>query len=234
MIMNSDYWWYWWIWVLLNKGLCITCCLSLCKGTLLFTFRFICVCVWSKNASLDLHSHPVSSILQGHYYLLWTCALLDPALLWTFYKLLFGLIYLLLSSSITILSVMLIDSVFLTQSSISTNTPCWLFHEKQSTGSSLALMVSLCWVVISKSLTCSYWLLCLITLKTFVVWHHIDHALGFDNHTLIGKTISYFSNNSIDCTVACILNSVRLFLKFWLLFSCTIYLYCITLYTLII
>ena len=234
MIMNSDYWWYWWFWVLLNKGLCITCCLSLCKGTLLFTIRFICVCVWSKNASLDLHSHPVSSILLGHYYLLWTCALLDPALLWSFYKLLFGLIYLLLSSSITILSVMLIDSVFLTRSSITTKVPRWMFHVKHPARSSLAFMVSFYWVVINKSLACSYWVLRLITLKTIVLWHHINHVLGFDNHILIRKIISYCSNNSIVCTVACLLNSAMLFLNFWLLFSCTIYLYFVTLYMVII
>ena len=173
MIMNSDYWWFWWIWVLLNKGLCITCCLSLCKGTLLFTIRFICVCVWSKNASLDLHSHPVPSILLGHYCLLWTCALLEPALLWTSYKLLFGLIYLLLSSFFRILPVMLIDSAFLIRSSISTIVPRWMFHVKHPARTSLAFMVSFCWVVISKSLACSYWFLCLITLKTIVLWYHI-------------------------------------------------------------
>ena len=233
MIMNSDYWWYWWFWVLLNKGLCITCCLSLCKGTLLFTFRFICVCVWSKNASLDLPSHLISSISLRHYCLLRRCTLLVPALLWTSYRLLFDLIYLILSSFITILSVMLVDSAFSTRSSISTNTPRWVFHVKYPTGSSLALMVSVCWVVISKNLACSYWILCLTTLKTLMVWHDIDHVLGFDNHILIGKTISCCSNNSIDCTVACILNSAGLFLKFWLLFSYTIYLYSIILYIVI-
>ena len=192
------------------------------------------LCVWSKNTSLNLRSHLVSSTSLIHHCFLCRYALLEPALFWTSYVLFFDLIYLILRSFITILSVMLVDSAFSTRSSITTNTPRWMFHVKHPTGSSLALIVSLCWVVISKSPACSYWLLCLTTLKTLLVCHHIDHALGFDNHILIGKTISYCSNNSIDCTVACILNSAELFLKFWLLFSYTIYLYSIILYMVII